>query len=223
MKAHAPETRRAFLVTLVAAILNILGTLVDLLFWRSRMHATPVWHLVSIAMSAGLIGLVMVYRPTGRQWIASLAFVINNGVSELAIWRASTPLALGMLQWAPFQAEKLGALAVAVLAPPSLWAGVVSIGIFVGSAMAHWASFDTTVRARMLGEPWATIAYGVFALLLYAYRLHAVHVERTMADSLAAKRTTEHVSRMLLAVRGFLEYTPADALSDGRAAPRPPR
>ena len=46
--------RRSFRVTLVAAILNIVGMAIDLTFWRTRLHATPPWHFVSIAVSAGV-------------------------------------------------------------------------------------------------------------------------------------------------------------------------
>jgi hypothetical protein len=63
----------------------------------------------------------------------------------------------------------------------------------------------------MLAEPWASVAYGVFGLLLYGYRLNAISLQRRMAESLAAKGTMEHVSRMLLAVRDF-SNTPLQTL-----------
>ena len=93
------------------------------------MHATPPWHFVSMAVSAGVIAVMFGYRKAGKPWIASVTFVLSNLVSEVAIWRASTPLALRAMGWAPFQAEKLGLVAVAVLAPPDPWAGAISIGI----------------------------------------------------------------------------------------------
>ena len=92
-----------------------------------------------------------------------MSFVFSNIVTEVAMWRASTPLALWSMGWAPFQAEKLGLFTVAVLAPPDPWAGAISIGIFAGSAMAHYASFDPVVRARLLAEPWTTVIYSIFA------------------------------------------------------------
>src|SRR5258706_3569985 len=211
MKAHHTDARRAFLVTFVAAILNIVGMSLDVMFWRTRMHATPPWHFVSAAVSVCAIGLVLVYRRTGQQWIASTCFVFSNVISEVAIWRASTLLALGSVGWVPFQSEKLGALTVALLAPPSLWAGVLSLGIFAGSPLVHFATFEPLVRARLLAEPWATLAYAAFGLLLYFYRLHALSTARRMAESLTARRTVEHVSRMLLAVRD-LSNTPLQTL-----------
>jgi hypothetical protein len=205
------EPRRAFSVTLVAAILTIVGMSLDLTFWRTKMHATPHWHFVSAAASVFVIGLVFALRATGRQWIASTSFVVINAITEVAVWRASTVLALGSVGWVPFQTEKLGALTVAALAPPSPWAGALSIGLFVGSALVHFASFDPIVRARLLAEPWATLAYGVFGLLLYIYRLHALSTERKIAELRAARRAVEHVSRMLLAVRDF-SNTPLQTL-----------
>jgi hypothetical protein len=184
---------------------------IDMSFWRTHLNAIPPWHLVSIAVGMIMIGVLLKYRPTGKQWIASLSFVFINLIIEIAVWRASTPLALSERHWVPFQTEKLSVLTVAVLAPPSWWAGVLTIGIFTGGAMLHWALFEPEVRGRMLAEPWAAFAYGAFALLLYGYRLNALSMERRVAESLAAKRAVEHVSRMLLAVRDF-SNTPLQTL-----------
>jgi len=205
------EMRRSFRVTVAAAALSSVGMALDLTFWRIRMHGPPPWHLVSMAVSASVIAVIFASRKTGKPWIASVLFVLNNLVAEIAIWRASTPLALWAMGWAPFQAEKLGLVTVAVLAPPDPWAGAISIVIFAGSAFAHYASFDPVVRARLLAEPWTTSIYSVFAIFLYAYRLHAVRMARKMAESLSAKRSLEHVSRMLLAVRDF-SNTPLQTL-----------
>jgi hypothetical protein len=208
---HHSERQRAFVVTIVAAILNVVGISIDLLFWRAKMGATPPWHIVSIAVGVCILGLVLACRATAKQWVASLCFVITNLVIEIAVWRASTVLALEPVGWVPFQTEKLAVLTVAVLAPPSWWAGALSLGIFAGGAIVHFESFDPVVRARLLAEPWATLAYGAFGLLLYAYRLHTLTTARKMAESLAAKRTVEQVSRMLLAVRDF-SNTPLQTL-----------
>jgi hypothetical protein len=208
---HLPEARRASLVTLALAIATIVGMSIDVLFWRLRFHQTPIWHFFSIGVSLVTIGVVSRYPRTRKQWLASAAFVLNNAFTEVAVWRASTLLALGEAQWAPYQAEKLGAIAVAVLAPPNPLAGLLSIAIFVGGAVVHHQTFEPTVRAHFLAEPWTTVAYGAVALLLYVYRLHALRIERTMAESLAAKRAIEQVSRMLLAVRDF-SNTPIQTL-----------
>jgi hypothetical protein len=197
------DAERAFRVTLTAAILNVVGVSIDLGFWRARMHTTPPWHLVSAGVSVCIGVLMLCYRHSGKGWIASLAFVVGNIITEVAVWRASTPLAMSAIGWAPFQPEKLGVLTVAVLAPPNLWAGVLSILVFGGSAVAHFFTFSEPVREKLIAEPWASIAYTTFAMLLYVYRLQARNLQREMSESLAAKRTSEHVSRMILAVRDF--------------------
>ena len=77
--------------------------------------------------------------------------------------------------------------------------------------MIHYANFDPVVRAHLLAEPWTTVIYGIFAILLYTYRLHAVRMARKMAESLSAKQSLEHVSRMMLALRDF-SNTPLQTL-----------
>jgi hypothetical protein len=211
VNSHPSEARRAYLVTLSACVLNIVGMSIDLTFWRTRLHQTPTWHVISITVASAMIIVIFRYRPTRKPWIASLGFVLINLIIEVAVWRGSTPLATSGLDWVPFQTEKLGTLTVAVLAPPAWWAGVLSIGIFTGGAVAHYFALPPEVSARMLAEPWATAAYGAFGLLLYGYRVQALRMERRMAESLAAKGTMEHVSRMLLAVRDF-SNTPLQTL-----------
>jgi hypothetical protein len=115
--------------------------------------------------------------------------------------------------WAPFQAEKLGALTVALLAPPGFWIGTLSILAFAATPIVHAASFAPAVRARLpMSEPWASLAYGAFALLLLFYRLRARAVEREMARVNAEVAAREQLTRALLAVRD-LTNTPTQTLS----------
>jgi hypothetical protein len=92
-----------------------------------------------------------------------------------------------------------------------LWAGALSIGIFAGGAFVHLATLDHVASAHAFAEPWATASFTVFGSLLYFYRHHSLAIERQVLEVNSAKRTIEHVSRMLLAIRDF-SNTPLQTL-----------
>ena len=131
--------------------LNIVGMALDLIFWRHENARHPSLALRVDGGERGRDRRDLCLPKNGKPWIASVTFVLSNMVAEIAIWRASTPLALWAMGWAPFQAEKLGLLAVAVLAPPDPWAGAISIGIFAGSAMRALCNLRPG-RARALAR-----------------------------------------------------------------------
>ncbi|HKQ71772.1 MAG TPA: hypothetical protein VJT73_20655 [Polyangiaceae bacterium] len=175
---------------------------IDLAFWRVSFHTTPVWHLASMGFSAFIFVLLVPLRGKEWAWLGSVAFLANNVMIAIALWVGATALTPHAPRGASFQAQKLGALAVALLAPPLL-AGLGSIGIFVGSAVARDLTLAANTRARFAEEPWATLAYGAFAVGLYLYRLHAQRLERRMHEALAEARALQRVSRVLLAIRDF--------------------
>jgi hypothetical protein len=181
----------------------------DALFWRTRFGTIPVLHLISLGFSAEIL-ILLAGRRRRLLWLSSLAFFLNNAVAVTALWSANTALAMTR-SWAPFQAEKLGLLAVAILAPPSMVAGIGSIATLAASPIAQFYLFDRETRERFPSEPWAISIYAVFALLLYLYRLRARALAHKMQDALLTAASLEKLSRVLLAFRDF-SNTPLQVL-----------
>jgi hypothetical protein len=151
--------------------------------------------------------------------------VLNNASIVAALWVTSGFYAASGLFWVPFQANKLGALAVALLAPP-LWAGLASIAGFVGTAVLKLQLLDPAVREHIgFGEPWAVLIYGAFGVALLLYRLGSLARERELVQAQMEAAAARKSARLLLAVRD-LSNTPLQVIAISSAilragGPRP--
>src|SRR5262249_6487181 len=128
-----------------------------------------------------------------------------------ALWFADSFSILLPRQSATFQPQKLGALAVAILAPPSFRAALLSIVIFVGPPIVRYELFDLETKAHFSSEPWAMVAYGIFAIGLYFYRVQSRKVRAEMQRALTEATSLERLSCVLLAFRDFYN-TPLQTL-----------
>jgi hypothetical protein len=204
VSATEADAKKAMEVAATSALLNVAGMSLDTMFWHTRFHVIPEWHIASIGFSVALV-LYLAARRTHPPpaWFSAAAFVAHNVVIAMALWFAdSVPVALAR-QSATFQPQKLGALAVAILAPPSIQAGVLSIAIFVVSALLRYALFDPELRANLSSEPWAVVAYGLFGLGLYFHRIKSRKVRSEMHRALTEATSLERLSCVLLAFRDF--------------------
>jgi hypothetical protein len=206
------DGKRSWRIAMASAILNIVGMPLDAAFWWTAYKTPPVWHFVSIGVSLALLGLLIAARHTRRlAGLSSAAFVANNATIVVALWHDATMGALSAAPWVPFQPHKLGALAVALLAPPRIWTGALSIALFVGSGVLHWMMLGPGAKARAPAEPWAILAFGTFAAGIYAYRIYTWRKEQRMATALAEARISERLSRIVLALQD-LSNTPLQTL-----------
>jgi hypothetical protein len=199
----------------------------DAAFWWTAYATPPMWHFASIGVSVALLVLLIAARHA--RWLAGLSsvvFVANNATIVMALWHDATMGAAAATPWVPFQPHKLGALAVALLAPPRIWSGALSIALFVGSAVVQWMMMGPGAKARAPAEPWAILAFGTFAAGIYAYRIYTWSKEQRMADALAEARISDRLSRIVLALQDLantplqtLELTSALLARDGAAPP----
>ena len=120
----------------------------------------------------------------------------------IALMAALHYLAAGP-RWVPFQANKLGALAAALLAP-DLLSGLVGIGAYVAMVPLRYLSFaPDTWRHFAIGEPWTVLIYGLFGVALLVYRLQGQALERRVLHLYSETAATERLARTFLAVRDF--------------------
>src|SRR4051812_38470356 len=163
----------------------------------------PWWPpVVSSCVGAGLLGLLLVRRRTPMLQLCTWTFLANIAVMLFALWitsdwRAASP------NWLPFQAIKLGTVAVSLLAP-TLLVGLVSIVAFVSSSMIQLMLFPPSVQAHLPpGEFVVLLIYAIFAIALLVYRVRAVARQRALLGARAEAAAAQRLARAFLAIRDF--------------------
>ena len=111
------DTKHAWRGAFVAAALNAVGMSLDFRLARD----IPTMPIYPFAMSAlvgiGLIVFLLIRRQRATVRLGSAAFLFNTVAILVALWITSGYWATTGRAWTPFQANKLGALAVPMLAP----------------------------------------------------------------------------------------------------------
>jgi hypothetical protein len=194
------RARHAWRGAFVACLLNAAGMPVDL-FLSRHVPGMPWYPPVLSALSGvGLSAWLLTRRHGATVRLGSTAFFVNNAVILVALWItsgywASTP------NWTPFQANKLGALTVALIAP-ELGVGLLSIAGFAGTAIAKFYTFDPEIQRRLpVGEPWFMLIFAFFAVVLLLYRLRSLTFEREVLYMHAETAAAEQVARTFLHLR----------------------
>lgn len=196
----------------MSAALGFFGLLFDYLANTAWVGHGHILELIALAVTAScFVGMTMIRDvPTVR--LGTAVFLVVNLALIAALWEIAQHFADSGLRWVPFRENQLGAMTVALLAPPIAWVGIVTILGFTGAAVVQYALFDPSIRERIAyGDPWATIAFGGFALVLLVYRLHGNRKEREAAQVQARLEHVERFARTMLAVRD-LANTPLQTL-----------
>lgn len=187
---------------LVAASLNVVCLPADYLLARD-VPGMP-WYpaLMSASVGAGLIVLLLTRRHHLSARACSLGFLANSAAIIAAFWVTSGYWAMTD-PWTPFQANKLGTLAVALLAQ-ELWVGLVAIAGFSGMAIVKYFVLDPAAQSRFpVGEPWLILFYALFAGVLLAYRLRGMALERETLRLQAESAASEELARTFLRLRDY--------------------
>jgi len=195
-------TRQAWRAALVAAALNVVGMSVDFLLAR-RIPTMPVYpYAMSTLVGVALIVLLVMRRQRATVRLGSAAFLANTVAMLVALWVTSGHWATGRA-WTPFQANKLGTLAVALLAP-QLGVGLASIAGFAATAIGKFYFLDPEIqRAVPVGEPWFVLIYALFAGVLLIYRRRGLALEREMLRVQAETAAAEQLARTFLRLRDY--------------------
>jgi len=197
----------------VACGLGALGMLLDLVITRS-IPGTPEWPNVACsAVSLTLLALMLSGRRSPR--FVAAAFIANNLAMATAFWISDSYFAQTVQHWTPFRPHQLGILTTALLAPPTMWAGVVGIATFVVGAVGHYFLFDPATRAQLpAGSHTVVIAYGMTGLVLFVYRLRHTAAVRARTRAESEKAALRRLARSFLALRD-LANTPLQTLEVG--------
>lgn len=196
------QTWQAWRGALFAAGLNAIGMPMDLLLAR-HVPNMPAWpSLASSAVGLLLVAVLLARRRKPTLRLASLTFLISNLAILAGLWITNGVWAT-TARWTPFQANKLGVLAVAILAPET-HVGLGCIAGYVGTALLRSLTLAPEIRGQFpIGEPWTICIYGFFAAVLLVYRMNGLALQRRMLRLTSETAAAERLARTFLAVRDF--------------------
>jgi hypothetical protein len=195
--------RRAWQGAFSAAFLNAVGMSADFLLARD-VPAMPIYpYAMSVLVGIGLIVFLLIRRQRATVRLGSAVFMVNTVAVLVALWITSGYWATSGEAWTPFQANKLGALAVPMLAP-QLGVGLVAIAGFAAMAIGKSYFLDPDIhRGFPVGEPWFILIYALFAAVLLIYRLRGMALEREMLRAQADAMAAGQLARTFLRVRNY--------------------
>lgn len=194
--------------TALAAALNLIGMSGDLAISRS-VGGVPWWPNAAAMGLSVVVLTLLVGGHHGRRVTAAAFLALNLGIVG-ALWVTDAHYAT-VPTWVPFRPHQLGIFAVALLAPPILWVGIVSIALFAGSAALQFLTFPPEVRLRSPGELWVLLIYGVFGVAVLVYRLQRLDSERARLRAESDAAAMRRVARSFMALRD-LANTPLQTL-----------
>jgi hypothetical protein len=201
--------RSAWRSTMVAGLLNGVGTPLDIVIGRAVPHM-PWWPDVSASAIGWAIGFGLLARrkapPSMR--VCSILFVLNTTAITVALWVTGAQYAASGIM--PFQANKLGVIAAAILAPEA-WAGLVSIGLYTASAVVQLMTLAPALRGGFALEPGAMLVFGAFSILLLTDRLRRTASERRLLVARAEADAALKLADLSLRVRD-LSNTPLQTI-----------
>ena len=205
-------TRHAWRGAFVAATLNVVGMSVDYILAR-EVPTMPMYpYAISALTGAGLIVFLLIRRHRATVRLGSAVFAINTTAMLVALWITSGYWAASGPAWTPFQANKLGAIAVPMLAPQ--WGvGLASIVGFAATAVTKFYFLEPDIqRGFPVGEPWFVLIYAAFGCVLLLFRLRSLSLEREVLRVQAEAASADHLARTFLRLRDYTN-TPVQTIA----------
>jgi hypothetical protein len=195
--------RHAWQGAFSAAFLNAAGMSVDFLLARDIPTMPMYPYAMSVLVGIGLIVFLLIRRQRATVRLGSVVFLVNTVAILVTLWITSGYWATTGSAWTPFQANKLGALAVAMLAP-QLGVGLASIAGFAAIAIGKFYFLDPEIhRGFPVGEPWFILIYALFGAVLLIYRLRSIALEWEMLRVQAEAMAAGQLARTFLRVRNY--------------------
>jgi hypothetical protein len=194
--------RHAWQGAFIAAALNAVGMPIDFLLARGIVDMPFYPAAMSMLVGGGLMAFLLVRKSKATVRLGSVVFLLNTVEILVALWITSGYWATAH-SWTPFQANKLGAMAVALLAPEPV-VGFLAIAGFAAMAIGKFYVLDPEIQRRLpVGEPWFVLIFAMFAVVLLAYRLRSLAYERDVLRLHAEAEAAERTARTFLHLRDY--------------------
>lgn len=191
--------RTTFLAAAIITGINVVSLILD-----RRDHAFAAL-MVTDAVHALIAAAVAFAMTRGkRAWTplaCDIAFVIATGPFLVGMWLPQTHDLKSNEFLEPMLAHHFLLLGIAVVAP-SWRSGSAMIALFTAHAIALWQVLSGAGTSPSLDrEPWFTLVFAVFAMMLLFTRERRRKLEQRLANAEARAVMLAQVSRMLLALR----------------------
>jgi len=198
-----PRARLAWRGALLATVLNFAGSPMELLVARDTLVLPPAPSLLAAGTGVVLFVMLLLRGKHTTRAEAATVFLINTASIAIMLWLDNEHWVTIGPRWAPFQANKLGAITVGLLTP-EISVGVISIAAYAGAAVVQWLTWDPAQRAVLArGEPMPTLIFAAFGVVLLVFSTRRYAVERHLVEQAEASAAMETLARTLLAVRDF--------------------
>jgi hypothetical protein len=206
----AAEAHRA---AVIAALLGVVGTVMGVIgFWHVSGPALRAVQAGGMLVNGTILFTLRGRHPPYSRAQSNALFLLLLVPTVVMAWMVDAARAAHGVHWVPYEPAKLSVLTLAVIAPPGWATGAAAIAMFVGSSLLHHALLGDVVRARMsAGEPFAIIAYGVFALVLLGFKQRSYALRSELQQARSEKVAIERVARVAMALRD-LANTPLQTL-----------
>jgi hypothetical protein len=206
------EARAAWRAAIFMQVIGLIGLSLDGTFWLTTHHRVLPPYLVAQGVMAVLLLVLFLDRRHPHKSLGAFADLACIAFVLVALWSADDILAREPRAWIPFQSHKLSVLTIALVAPTPPWVGVVCISAVTLAALAQFWALGPEVRAHLaVGEPWGTLAFGVFALGIFLHRVRLLRLEHEAMRAQAEAESLRRLARVALAVRD-LSNTPLQTL-----------
>jgi hypothetical protein len=184
-----------------AALFNALGMAIEIVIARRTpgVAAKPAAISGVVALIL-LIVLVLKRRTPSVKW-ATIAYLVTTVSVISVLINTSLRFAVSQRNWVPFQENKLGCLAAALVAP-EFWAGLASILAYCLSGVLQLEfSFPPDVKTRAAPEPWPLLAFGLAGVLALIYRFHRAHLSQELLRIQAQNAAIRRLAGVFLDIR----------------------
>jgi hypothetical protein len=216
---HDFRARLAWRGAMFAALLNAFGSPFDLAVAHNVVVMPPAPALFSSALGFLLFAYLLWNRDRPSRTVAAAAFCVNTLAIVIMLWLNNEHWVTIGPRWAPFQANKLGAITVGILTP-EIGVGILNIAAYAGSAVIQWLTWDAAQRAVLArGEPVPTCIFAVFGIVLLVFCHRRYAIERRLVEEREQSKALEDQARTLLAVRDFCN-TPLQTIESATALAR---
>jgi PAS domain S-box-containing protein len=163
------------------------------------------------ALEAALFVFLLAAGP-GRGALANPVIVAGAAIAMAQTWVANDLTMRAGTRFHPFEVYKLFSLAVALLAPSSLWIGVGAIAATAVLPLVQTYRWPVSIRQVMPpGEPGVTMFYALVALILLLHRRRQLTAQRDLIRIETKAAYIDRFMRKFLAVRD-LANSPVQSL-----------
>lgn len=203
---------RAWNGALAATAINAIGMILEHFIGKPVVNM-PTWPpFVSGATGLILFVVLLTRRSRPSLWLANAIYAVNAASVIATLMIANPYYAEFSPHWVPFQANKLGCLIAAVIAP-SFTVGLLSIFAHAAGSTWQYLSFSAEIKSRLpIGEPMAMLVFATVGVVVLVFRYRRVALERTKLDAQAEIQATQKFAQMILSIRDQMN-SPLQALT----------